>query len=126
MLDQSLADDRALADEHVDDAVGNPGIEDELAETDCRERRELGGLEDDGVRARERRPELPARDVRREVPGDDQSDDAERLAKRRRHTACDGDGLAPVLVDCAGVEVEDLCDHPDLAARTGDRLADVL
>ena len=30
-----------------------------------------------------------------------------------------------VLVDCARVEVEDLGDHPDLAARIRDRLADV-
>ena len=38
----------------------------------------------------------------------------------------DGDRLAAVLVDGAGVEVEDLRDHPDLAARPRDRLADVL
>jgi hypothetical protein len=31
-----------------------------------------------------------------------------------------------VLVDGAGVEVEHLGDHADLAARSGDRLADVL
>ena len=31
-----------------------------------------------------------------------------------------------MLVDRAGVEVEHLRDHPDLAARAGDRLADVL
>ena len=84
------------------------------------------GLRTTVFAARERRPELPARDVRREVPGDDQPDDAERLAKRRRDTACDGDRLAAVLVDRAGVEVEDLRDHADLAARAGDRLADVL
>ena len=40
--------------------------------------------------------------------------------------AGDGDRLAVVLVDRAGVEVEDLRDHADLAARAGDRLADVL
>ncbi len=31
-----------------------------------------------------------------------------------------------VLVDGAGVEVEDLGDHADLGARAGDRLADVV
>ena len=28
VLDEALPDDRALADEHVDDAVGDPGLED--------------------------------------------------------------------------------------------------
>ena len=53
-------------------------------------------------------------------------DDAERLAEGRVHPARDGDRLAVVLVDRAGVEVEDLGDHADLAARARDRLADVL
>ena len=90
------------------------------------ERRQLRRLEDDRVAARERRPELPARDVRREVPRDDEPDDAERLAERRGDTAGDRDRLAAVLVDRAGVEVEHLRDHADLAARPRDRLADVL
>ena len=61
----------------------------------------------------------------REVPGHDQADDAERLAEGERLPAGDRDRLAVVLVDGAGVEVEDLRDHADLAARAGDRLADV-
>ena len=126
VLDQPLPDDRALADEDVHDPFGDPGLEAQLAEPDGRERRQLGRLEDDRVPACERRPELPARDVRREVPRDDEPDDAERLAERRRDAAGDRDRLAEVLVDRAGVEVEDLRDHADLAARAGDRLADVL
>ena len=39
--------------------------------------------------------------------------------------ARDRDRLAVVLVHRARVEVEDVGDHPDLAARVGDRLADV-
>jgi hypothetical protein len=35
------------------------------------------------------------------------------------------DRLPEVFVHCARVEVEDLGDHPDLAARVGDGLADV-
>ena len=62
----------------------------------------------------------------REVPGDDQPDDAERLAKGRGHAASDRNRLAAVLVDGARVEVEDLRDHPDLAAGARDRFADVL
>jgi hypothetical protein len=52
-----------------------------------------------------------------EVPGNDQSDDAERLAERRGDAACNRDGLAAVLVDGSRVEVEDLRHHPDLAPR---------
>ena len=70
-------------------------------------------------------PELPGGDVQREVPRGDQPDDAERLAEGHVDAARDRDRLAVVLVDRAGVEVEDLRDHPDLAARAGDRLADV-
>ena len=61
----------------------------------------------------------------REVPGHDQADDAERLPERERLAAGDRDRLAVVLVDGAGVEVEDLRDHAHLAARARDRLADV-
>ena len=126
VLDQPSADDRAGADEDVDDALRDAGLEHELGQPQRRERRQRGGLEHDGVAARERGAELPARDVEREVPGDDQPDDAERLAEGRGDPAADGDRLAVVLVDRAGVEVQHLRDHPDLAARAGDRLADVL
>ncbi len=125
MLDQPLPDDGALSDEDVDDALRDPGLEAELAEADRRQRRQLGGLEDDRVPAGERGAELPARDVRGEVPRHDQADDAERLAEGRRDASCDRDRLASVLVDRTGVEVEDLCDHPDLPACARDRLADV-
>ena len=125
MLDEPLPDDGALADDDVDDAFGDAGFEDELGEPERGERRQLGRLQDDGVPAGERGPELPGRDVEREVPGHDQPDDAERLAERQVDAAGDGNRLAVVLVDGAGVEVEDVGDHPDLAARAGDRLADV-
>ncbi len=125
VLDQPLPDDRALADDDVDDALGEAGLEREVAEPDRGQRRELGGLEHDGVPARERGAELPARDVEREVPGHDQPDDAERLAEGHVDAAGDRDRLAVVLVDGARVVVEDLRDHADLAARARDRLADV-
>src|SRR5207344_309511 len=80
---------------------------------------------DDRVAAGEGRPELPARDVRREVPRDDEADDAERLTECRRDTAGHGDRLAGVLVDGARVEVEHLRDHADLGPGPRDRLADV-
>ena len=126
MLDEALADDRALADDDVEHALGDPGLERELGEPERGERRQLRRLEHDGVAAGERGAELPRRDVEREVPRDDQPDDAERLAERHVDAARDGDRLAVLLVDGAGVEVEDVGDHADLAARAGDRLADVL
>ena len=125
VLDQPLPDDRALADDDVDDALGEAGLEREVAEPDRGQRRELGRLEHDGVPARERGAELPARDVEREVPGHDQPHDPERLAEGHVDTAGDRDRLAVVLVDGARVVVEDLGDHADLAARARDRLADV-
>src|SRR5262245_11154399 len=126
MLDEALADARALPDDDVHDTLRDPGLEAELAEPERRERRQLGRLQDDGVAARERRAELPARDVGREVPRDDEPDHAERLAERGGHASRDGDRLAAVLVDRACIEVEDLRDHADLAASPRDRLADVL
>ena len=102
-----------------------PGLERELAEPERRQRRQLGRLDHDRVAGRERRADLPARDVEREVPGRDQADDAERLAEGDVDAAGDGDRLAVVLVDGAGVEVEDLRHHADLAAGTRDRLAGV-
>ena len=125
VLDQAAADDGALADEDVDDALRDPGLEHELGQPQRRQRRQLGRLQDDRVAARERGPELPGGDVEREVPRHDQADDAERLAEGDVDAAADRDRLAVVLVDGAGVEVEDLRDHPDLGPRAGDRLADV-
>ena len=46
--------------------------------------------------------------------------------KVRSIAAGDGDRLAVPLVDRAGVEVEDVGDHADLAAGAADRLADVV
>ena len=126
VLDQPPADDRALAGDDVEDAFGDAGFQRQLGEAEHGQRRQLGGLEDDGVAARERRADLPARDVEREVPRHDEADDAERLAERRGDAAGDGDRVAVVLVDGARVEVEDLRHHADLAACARDGLADVL
>src|SRR5438874_122053 len=84
-------------------SVGEAGLEGELREPEGGERRQLGRLEDDRVAAGECGPELPGGDIEREVPGDDQSHDSERLAERHVDAAADGDRLAVVLVDGAGV-----------------------
>src|SRR5581483_9186645 len=82
MLDEPLADDGSLADDDVEDAFGDARLEGEVGEAERGEWRELRGLEDDRVAARERGAELPRRDVEREVPRHDQPDDAERFAER--------------------------------------------
>ena len=80
--DEPLADDRALAGDHREDALGQAGLEAELAEPDRGQRGELGGLEHDRVAGRQRRREPPAGDRHREVPRHDHADDAERLLER--------------------------------------------
>ncbi len=109
----------------VEDALGDPRLERELGEQQRRQRRQLGRLQHDGVAAGESGSELPGGDVEREVPRGDQPDDAERLTEGEVDAAGDGDRLAEVLVDGAGVVVEDLGDHADLAPRAADRLADI-
>ena len=57
---------------------GQLGLLDDLGEQQRRQRRRLGGLEDRGVAAGERRRELPGRHQQREVPRHDLPDDAHR------------------------------------------------
>ena len=123
--DEPRAHDGALADEDVDDALGDARLQHELREPERGQGRQLRRLQHDRVAARERRAELPRGDVERKVPRHDQADHAERLAEGHVHTARDRNRLAVVLVDRARVEVEDLRDHPHLAAGARDRLADV-
>jgi ParB family chromosome partitioning protein len=54
----------------------------QLGEAQRRHRRELGGLEHDGVPGRERRRDLPREHQQREVPRDDLPDDAQRPVAR--------------------------------------------
>ena len=51
MLDQPRARRRAGADDHVDHALGDPGLQRDPLELQGGERRELGGLEHHGVAA---------------------------------------------------------------------------
>ena len=62
----------------VDDARRELGLLEDLREQQRRQRRRLGGLEHDGVPARERRRDLPRGHEQREVPRDDLPGDAER------------------------------------------------
>ncbi len=80
--DHRLADDRALADHHVEDARRHPGLFVDLGEQRRRRRHQLRRLEHHAVAGDQRRRRLPHRDRPREVPRRDQPDDAERLAQR--------------------------------------------
>ena len=70
-----------IAGDDVDDAVGNAGFLDSSPSRSARQRRLLGRLEHDGAARGQSRAELPGRHQQREVPGDDLTDHADRLAQ---------------------------------------------
>jgi hypothetical protein len=90
----------------------------EVGHVERGERRLLGGLEDDGVAAGERRADLPGEHEQREVPGDDLAGHADRLVQHlhvvravgRRHQAVD-------LVRPAGVVPDAPRHHGHLGPR---------
>src|SRR5215217_1817676 len=125
VLDESLSDLATRAYEDVDDAVWNAGLARYALELDGCEGCELGGLENERVARRERRRHFPARDGKREVPRDDEPDDAQRLAERNIHAPGDRDGVAEQALGHPGVVVEGLGYHPHLAAGITYRLARV-
>ena len=86
----------------------------------------LGRLEHDRVAAGERGAELPREHEQREIPGDDLSNNAHRLAERvRQEVAANGNGLTFNLVGPAGVVAEGVDDAAEVADRVGDDLAAV-
>ena len=84
---------RAGAGDDVEDPGREAGLEREAAEHQRGQRRQLGGLEDDGVAGGERRADLPRGHVERVVPGRDRGADAERLAPDRAR--CSPRGTRP-------------------------------
>ena len=68
----------ARAGEDVHDAGREVCLAADVGEGQGGERRRLGGLEHDGVAARQRRSDLPGEHQQREVPGDDLRGDADR------------------------------------------------
>ena len=125
MLCQPGADDGAFASDHLEYPLGQAGIEGELGKTDGAQRGDLGRLDHDRVARGQGRADLPRRDGDGKVPGDDGADHAERFVEGHVDPARDRNGRSPVLVDCAGVKVEDLGDHADFVAAFGDGLAHV-
>ena len=90
---------RARAGDDVDDAVGQAGLGEDFREAQRGEAGGLGGLEDDGVAAREGRGDFPRGHEEGEVPRDDLPGDAERARRLA------GEGILQ-LVGPAGVVEE--------------------
>jgi hypothetical protein len=111
--------------DHVQHPLRQPRLERDLLQLDRGQRRQLGGLEDDTVAGCQRRRHLPGGDRQREVPGDDQADDAERLAERHVDSARDRDRLPEQPLRRPGVVAVGVDDHLHLTARVADRLAGV-
>ena len=91
----------------------------DVGEEERGERRRLGGLQHDGVAARERGRDLPREHEQREVPRDDLPDDAERRGAAVRERVLELVGPAGVVEEVRGRER-----HVDVA-RLLDRLAAV-
>ena len=105
--------------------AGKPASIASSPETQSGERSLLGGLQHDGVAAGERRAQFPRREQQREIPRDDQPDDADRLAQRVGEGRLEGvDGLAVNLGRPARVVAQDVDHHRHIdVARFEDRLA---
>src|SRR5439155_19635878 len=107
----------ARARNDVEDAVGHARLDSQLAEPQRGQRGVARGLEDRGIAGREGRGDLPARHEDREVPGDDEPDDADRLAQGEVEAGlADRDRLAEELVRGTGVVIEDEARADDLTA----------
>src|SRR5206468_808948 len=68
VLHEALADQASRADDDVQNALWQAGLEGDLAELDRRQRRQPGGLQHDRVPRREGGRHLPRSDRQREVP----------------------------------------------------------
>src|SRR5215218_4943926 len=126
VLDEPLPDLAPRTDYDVDDALGDAGLERYAPELHGGKRRELGWLEDERVARRESRSHLPARYGEREVPGDDEPDDAQWLTERNVDAPRDRNGVAEQFLGHPRVVVEGLRHHLHLGAGVADGLARVL
>ena len=125
VLDQSLADDPSGAHHDVQNALGKARFKRQLLELECGQRRQLRGLENNGIPRRECRRDLPRGDRQRKVPRDDQSDHPERLAKRHVDAGGHRNRRAQQALRRTRVVVERVDDHCHLAAGVADGLTHV-
>ncbi|CAB4928624.1 unannotated protein [freshwater metagenome] len=125
MIDEALTDNRSLAGEHREHVLGDAGLEGKFAKPDGGERRDLCWLHDDGAAGRERRSETPAGDRHREIPGNDDAHDADRLLEGHVDATGDWDLPAEKPFGRPGVVSEHVRDVIRLPARIADRVAGV-
>src|SRR5581483_6923353 len=125
MLGDGAAGAGAEAGDYLDDALGQSGLEDELAEAERGERSLFGGFEDYNVAAGQGGRDLPRGHQKREVPRDDLSADADRLAQREvEHPGVGRIGITVDLGGPSGVVAEGLGRAGDIdVLRFEDRLA---
>ncbi len=86
MLHQDLARGSVAGDD-VEHARRQPSLRGDPGKAQRRERRELGGLQDDGVSRGERRRDFPGDHQEREVPRDDLPHDTDRHVARELRVA---------------------------------------
>ena len=127
MIDQGVADHAAGTGDDIEHARRQAGFERQLADPQCRERRQLGRLHHDGAAAGQRRRKFPHPDHQREIPGHDDGDHADRLAYRVGERIIPrGNDLAADLVGPARVVGQRVdCSRQVLPQHACDRLAGI-
>ena len=84
VLDDGRADRRPVADDHLQQPVGQPGLLQQLGGPQRGERRLRVGPQDDGVAGDQRGQHVAERERQREVPGRDDADDADGVPQHAR------------------------------------------
>ena len=125
MGDEALPDDGSLAGDDLQNALGQARFEGELADADRGQGRDLGGFEDHGVPGCQGRGEAPPGDRHREVPGDDDTDNAERFGEGDVHSPVDGDLPTEEPLRHCRIVFEDIADVAGLPPGVPDRVSGV-
>ena len=125
IVDEDRSDLRPASHDEVERAGRQAGAADNLRQRPGAARRRVRWLEHDRVPVGQGRGDLPGRDRDRKIPGRDERDHANRLARDvHRHAGPHrGDQLAGGPQRLAGEELEDLAGAADFTARLGRRLA---
>ena len=125
MIHEALADNRALARQHLQHVLGNAGFKGELTNANGSKRRYLGGLEHDRAAGSECRSQAPASNRHREVPGHDHADNADGLLEG--HVDATGHGYlsAEQALGRAAVVLQHVRDVVHFPAGVADGVAGV-
>ena len=110
MAGEGCARGLAHAGDYVQHPARQPGLHRELGHAEDRQAGVFRGFHDDRVAHGQGGADDPAHDLRRIVPGQDRSDDAERFAQGRcREARGRGQRVAADLVGRAAVELQVAC-----------------